>query len=316
MDMFTKSGDMWNGFGSLVELGGIKHGIQNHQTLTEIEQDYIWINIAWLHFLKKLDISYTAMEGWLITYIYGPLMSILMNIPNSALKMTEYKGISNALALFKNLDINLTTAGDVWIATVPEQRFVCHTEGLLRHGYIPSEIVKECSRRNEACIFGPSSSESTRNTIVDVFMVGAMQSYKADMFLAQQEHMSGRRGHGPVDFTVLDRKHQTQVLGVTERSCARSSPKYGAARYCSSTKKKRKRVEADDDDEERPSTRLRSFGIVTDAFKWRFVECTQVNDDTPTYRTKEVLRDFRIGSGAQEMRFYSSTAQWFEGESN
>ncbi|KAG0211699.1 hypothetical protein BGX31_001635 [Mortierella sp. GBA43] len=92
MDMFTKSGDMWNGFGSLVELGGIKHGIQNHQTLTEIEQDYIWINIAWLHFLKKLDISYTAMEGWLITYIYGPLMSILMNIPNSALKMTEYKG--------------------------------------------------------------------------------------------------------------------------------------------------------------------------------------------------------------------------------
>ncbi|KAI8356300.1 hypothetical protein B0O80DRAFT_497012 [Mortierella sp. GBAus27b] len=58
MDMFTKSGDMWNGFGSLVELGGIKHGIQNHQTLTEIEQDYIWINIAWLHFLKKLDISY------------------------------------------------------------------------------------------------------------------------------------------------------------------------------------------------------------------------------------------------------------------
>ncbi|KAF9393295.1 hypothetical protein BGX21_010802 [Mortierella sp. AD011] len=46
------------------------------------------------------------------------------------------------------------------------------------------EIVKECTRRNEAYISGPSSSEFTRNTIVDAFMVGAMQSYKADMFLA------------------------------------------------------------------------------------------------------------------------------------
>ncbi|KAI8356310.1 hypothetical protein B0O80DRAFT_24139 [Mortierella sp. GBAus27b] len=170
---------------------------------------------------------------------------------------------------------------------------------------ILDEIVKECSRRNEAYIFGPSSSESTRNTIVDVFMVGAMQSYKADMFLAQQKHLSGRRGHGPVDFTVLDRKHQTPVLAVTAvkkdyhvQGLAKNMVQLDVAVQ----QKKRKRVEADDDDEERPSTRLRSFGIVTDGFKWRFVECTQVNNETPDYRTKEVLGDFRIGSGAQKMR--------------
>ncbi|KAI8356312.1 hypothetical protein B0O80DRAFT_497023 [Mortierella sp. GBAus27b] len=200
-------------------------------------------------------------------------------------KKQEARGISNTLALFKNLDINLTTAGDVWIASnvlftfsklstcilscqtplsqeptliLPVCRFknslrFCQSRSIPQYCYpskteqetmyiLPNIYVKLSQSRDllatrkasfdmaispqrlsksalggtRRTFSGPSSSESTRNTIVDVFMVLAMQSYKADMFLAQQEHMSGRRGHGPVDFTVLDRKHQTQVLGVTE----------------------------------------------------------------------------------------------------
>ncbi|KAF9939383.1 hypothetical protein BGZ67_009608 [Mortierella alpina] len=114
------------------------------------------------------------------------------------------------------------------------------------------EIVKECSRKNEAYIFDLSSSEFTRNTIVDAFMVGAMQSYKADMFLAQQQQMTGRLGHEPVDFAVLDRIHQIQTLGVTEvkkddhvQGLAQNMGQLDAA----GQQKKRKRAEADDDDE-------------------------------------------------------------------
>ncbi|KAF9405014.1 hypothetical protein BGZ94_003810, partial [Podila epigama] len=170
---------------------------------------------------------------------------------------------------------------------------------------ILEEIIKECTRKNDAYIFGPSSSEFTRNSIVDTFMVGAMQSYKSDMFLAQQQQMSGRRGHGPVDFAVLDRIHQTQVLGVTEvkkddhvQGMAQNMVQLDVAVQ----QKKRKRAELDDDDEERPSTRLKSFGIVTDAFKWTFVECTLEDDDTLTYKAKEVMENFRLKHGERMLR--------------
>ncbi|ORY98260.1 hypothetical protein BCR41DRAFT_415751, partial [Lobosporangium transversale] len=159
------------------------------------------------------------------------------------------------------------------------------------------EIIKECSRKNEAYIFGPSSSEFTRNSIVDSFMVGAMQFYKADMYLEQQELITGLRGHGPVDFAVLDRIHQSQVLGVTEvkkddhvKGMAQNIVQLDVALQ----QKKRKRTEADDDGQERPATRIKSFGIVTDAFKWTFVECTMEEDDSLTYKAKEVLRDLRL----------------------
>ncbi|KAF9364543.1 hypothetical protein BGX34_001208 [Mortierella sp. NVP85] len=43
------------------------------------------------------------IEGWLITFVYGPLMSILMEIPGTILNMTEYKisGTSVAYDLTK-----------------------------------------------------------------------------------------------------------------------------------------------------------------------------------------------------------------------
>lgn len=44
-----------------------------------------------------------TIEGWLITFVYGPLMSILMEIPGTTLNMTEYKisGTSVAYDLVK-----------------------------------------------------------------------------------------------------------------------------------------------------------------------------------------------------------------------
>ncbi|KAG0255300.1 hypothetical protein DFQ27_006325, partial [Actinomortierella ambigua] len=159
------------------------------------------------------------------------------------------------------------------------------------------DIIKDCTRKSQAYIFGSSSRESTRNSIVDSFMVGAMQSYKTVMYLEQQQPMTGRRGHGNVDFAVLDRVHDTLILGVTQ--VKKDNHVQGAAQNIvqldvAAQQKKRKRAEMDGEDAERPPTRIKSFGIVTDAFKWTFVECTLETDDTLTYKAKEVLRDLEL----------------------
>jgi hypothetical protein len=39
-----------------------------------------------------------AIEGWLITFVYGPIMSILLEILDTILKMTEYKVVDKSLA--------------------------------------------------------------------------------------------------------------------------------------------------------------------------------------------------------------------------
>ncbi|KAF9940713.1 hypothetical protein BGZ65_006352 [Modicella reniformis] len=166
-------------------------------------------------------------------------------------------------------------------------------------------IVKDCTFKNEAYVFGSGASEATKSTIVDAFMVGAMQFYKSEMVLAQQHQMSGQRGHGPVDFAVIDRKFQTQVLGVTEvkkddhiQGLAQNMVQLDVAVH----HKKRKRAEETDEDiDERAPVSFKSFGIVTDSFKWVIVECTSEND-TVTFRTKEALGLLPLKDGVKALR--------------
>jgi len=74
-------------------------------------------------------------------------------------------------------------------------------------------IVEDCVFKNKAYRLGSGASEATKSSVVDSFMVGAIQSYDSEMFLAQQRPMSGMRGHGAVDVAAVDRVHQSQVLG-------------------------------------------------------------------------------------------------------
>ncbi|KAF9176054.1 hypothetical protein BGZ51_001870, partial [Haplosporangium sp. Z 767] len=77
-------------------------------------------------------------------------------------------------------------------------------------------VVQDCIFKQKAYVLGPGASERTKSSVVDTFMVGAMQSYDSQMYLAREHPMSGMRGHGPVDYAVIDRIHNSQVLGVTE----------------------------------------------------------------------------------------------------
>ncbi|KAF9346503.1 hypothetical protein BGX34_003851 [Mortierella sp. NVP85] len=60
--------------------------------VTDYEKDYMWRTILWQKWLWKVySDKDTAMEGWLITYVYGPFMSIFMEIKGTLLRMTERK---------------------------------------------------------------------------------------------------------------------------------------------------------------------------------------------------------------------------------
>ncbi|KAK3846355.1 MAG: hypothetical protein J3R72DRAFT_486623 [Linnemannia gamsii] len=153
-------------------------------------------------------------------------------------------------------------------------------------------IVEDCVFKNKAYLLGPGASEATKSSVVDTFMVGAIQSYGPEMFLAQQRPMSGMRGHGAVDFAVVDRVHQSQVLGVTEvkkEDYAQGLAQNMAELDVAVQQKKRKRIdEVDEDSGERIPARFKSYGIVTDSFKWTLVECALDEGDVLSFRVKDI----------------------------
>ncbi|KAG0200952.1 hypothetical protein BGX31_003946, partial [Mortierella sp. GBA43] len=66
---------------------------------SQVEQDYMWMNIFWQTRLWRVySDKNRKMEGWLIAFVYAPLMSILLEIPGTLLKMTERKVSPNTMA--------------------------------------------------------------------------------------------------------------------------------------------------------------------------------------------------------------------------
>ncbi|KAF9186678.1 hypothetical protein BGZ51_001811 [Haplosporangium sp. Z 767] len=167
-------------------------------------------------------------------------------------------------------------------------------------------IVQDCIFKNKAYLLGPGASEAAKSSVVDSFMVGAIQSYVSDMFLAQQRQMSGMRGRGAVDFAVIDRIHLSQVLGVTKvkkEKFAQGLAQNMVELDVAVQQKKRKRMdEVDEDSGERPPVRFKSYGIVTDSFKWIFVECALDEEDVLTYRTKDIPGMLDLKQGEEDVK--------------
>ncbi|KAF9577366.1 hypothetical protein BGW38_007464 [Lunasporangiospora selenospora] len=153
-----------------------------------------------------------------------------------------------------------------------------------------SGVVKNYTEHNRAYMFDLNANEATRSTIVNLFMVSAILFNDSNMVLAQQQRMKGLRGHGSVDFAVLDRFRQTQALGVTE--VKKDNLAQGLAQNLvqldvAVQQKKHKRVEEfGEENGERPPIRAKSYGIVTDSFKWTLVECTLDEKDALAFRYK------------------------------
>ncbi|KAI1294002.1 hypothetical protein EDD11_008287 [Mortierella claussenii] len=167
-------------------------------------------------------------------------------------------------------------------------------------------IVEDCVFKSKAYLLGPGASEATTTSVVDSFMVGAIQSYTSQMFLAQQWPMSGMRGHGAVDFAVIDRVHQTQVLVVTK--VKKENYSQGLAQNMAELdvavqQEKRKRMdELDEGRGERLSVRFKSYGIATDSFRWTLVECILDERDMLTNRTKDIPGILDLNQGLEEVK--------------
>jgi hypothetical protein len=135
------------------------------------------------------------------------------------------------------------------------------------------------------------ANEWTKSIIVGAFLANATRLFKEDLYLAAQRNLSGRRGNGPVDFSVHSRKSYDYTLSVTE--VKKDDIVQGVAQNIvqlesALTAKKRKRGPNDVDGEEEPPTKMRSYGIVTDASTWLLLECTLHEDDTVTYRMSKL----------------------------
>ncbi|KAF8946838.1 hypothetical protein BGZ47_011229, partial [Haplosporangium gracile] len=167
-------------------------------------------------------------------------------------------------------------------------------------------VVQDCVFKNKAYLLGWGASDATKSSVVDSFMVGAMQSYDSVMFLAQQRQMSGMRGHGAVDFAVIDRKHHSQVLSVTgvkKENFAQGLAQNMAELDVAVQQKKRKRMdEMDEDSGERLPVRFKSYGIVTDSFSWILVECALDEEDVLTYRTKDIPGMLDLKQGEEDVK--------------
>jgi hypothetical protein len=158
------------------------------------------------------------------------------------------------------------------------------------------------------------ANEATKSMIVGAFLVKATRLFNKDLFLAAQRNLSGRRGHGPVDFSVHSRKGSEYTLGVTEvkkddfvQGVAQNIVQLESAL----TAKKRKRGVNDLDGEEQRTSKMRTYGIVTDSKQWMLIECTMNEDDTVSYKMTELERTLNFaGNWQDDARFVFARLVW------
>lgn len=131
------------------------------------------------------------------------------------------------------------------------------------------------------------ANEATKSMIVGSFLVKATRIFEKDLFLAAQQTLGGRRGNGSAFLSVHLRDGSYHTLDVTDikkddivQGVAQNIVQLEAAL----TSKKRKRGRSDVDGEEEPPTEMKSYGIVTDASQWLFIECTMHGDETLSSR--------------------------------
>lgn len=158
------------------------------------------------------------------------------------------------------------------------------------------------------------ANEATKSMIVGAFLVKATRLFNEDLYLAAQRHLSGRRGNGPVVFSVHTRKSFDCTLCVTE--VKKDDLVQGVAQNIvqlesALTAKKRKRGPNDVDGEEEPPTKMRSYGIVTDASTWLLIECTLHEDETVTYRMSKLGEVINYdGAWQEDAKFIFERLVW------
>src|SRR3954453_2998736 len=122
-----------------------------------------------------------------------------------------------------------------------------------------------------------SGNEASKSEYVCSYLVAGVNLYEGKFELRPEKNITGPNGHGPVDFAI-DLLRTAKTVGVTEikdedfyKGIAQNAVQLESAL----TNRKRKASEM----EEEGTFVGKTFGIVTDAKEWYFLECSLDDQD-------------------------------------
>ncbi|KAG0249013.1 hypothetical protein BG011_009675, partial [Mortierella polycephala] len=127
---------------------------------------------------------------------------------------------------------------------------------------------------------GIPESEADASMYVACFVGFAIQLYKGNLRMTQQKELKGRRGHGPVDYALVSTNSNKLILGVVEvKFCDMNQGLAQNVVQLESALTERWRTL---NNAPGNTTNMNSYGIVTTASLWTFVQCTLSPSDDPT----------------------------------
>jgi len=122
-----------------------------------------------------------------------------------------------------------------------------------------------------------SGNEASKSQYVCSYLVAGANLYEGKFELRPEKNITGPNGHGPVDFAI-DLLQTAKTVGVTEvkdedifKGIAQNAVQLESAL----SNRKRKASEM----EEESVFTGKTFGIITDAKEWYFMECSLDNQD-------------------------------------
>ncbi|KAK3807519.1 MAG: hypothetical protein JOS17DRAFT_571152 [Linnemannia elongata] len=210
-------------------------------------------------------------------------LTISLETPTKSFSAWTFKDVCD--------EYDLSASSDPGIEVIPPfsdiQSMPLHSDVQIK---TQDQLIYEIESRVAVLnLFG--ANEATKSMVVESFMVAATKLFKEELHLASQRGLSGRRGNGPLDFSVHSRKSHDYTLGVTE--VKKDDFKQGVAQNivqleAALTQRKRKREMYDVNGDEEPRRKQRAYGIVTDSAEWAFLECTLHEDETVSYRMSKL----------------------------
>ncbi|CAB4435833.1 unnamed protein product [Rhizophagus irregularis] len=129
------------------------------------------------------------------------------------------------------------------------------------------------------------SIEATKSLYVYSYLLAGANNFKGKFEIRPQKVISGPNGHGPLDFAI-DLRRTAKTVGVTEvkkDDFVKGVAQCAVQLESSLSNRKRKINEMEEDQ----PTFGRVFGIVTDAEKFYFMECTMDDQDRPSFKLSE-----------------------------
>jgi len=128
------------------------------------------------------------------------------------------------------------------------------------------------------------SIEATKSIYVYSYLLAGANNFKGKFEIRPQKNISGPNGHGPLDFAV-DLRRTAKTVGVTEvkkDDFVKGVAQCAVQLESSLSNRKRKANEMEED-----QMVGKVFGIVTDAEKFYFMECSLDKQDRPSFKLSE-----------------------------